>query len=61
MNILYRQIQVSWDATLCISIKQRHTPHDLNLQQYGCDNLKSRSFSFTKAYSTPVILYTKVC
>jgi hypothetical protein len=48
MNILFRQIQVSWDATLCSSIKQRHNPHDLNLQQYGCGNLKSRSFSFRK-------------
>jgi hypothetical protein len=44
MNILFRQIQVSWDATLCRSITQRNTPHDLNLQQYGCGNLKSRSF-----------------
>lgn len=40
MNILFRQIQVSWDATLCRSITQRNTPHDLNFQQYGCDNLK---------------------
>ena len=44
MNILFRQIQVSWDTTLCRSIMQRNTPHDLNFQQYGCDNLKSRSF-----------------
>jgi hypothetical protein len=44
MNIIFRQIQVSWDATLCRSITQCNTPHDLNLQQYGSDNLKSHSF-----------------